>query len=79
MKDWTGYADVFTQDLILDTEPPGGYKVGCDQAIRTIRSSFLTASRSLALNLLGIPMGYAGDRWAHRTFKVRALCITHRQ
>jgi ketosteroid isomerase-like protein len=39
-KDWDGYADVFTEDLLLDTEPAGGYKVhGRDQAIRLVRGS----------------------------------------
>ena len=43
-KGWAGYADVFTEDLILDTSPAGGYKIeGRDKAIRTIRSSVETA------------------------------------
>jgi SnoaL-like domain len=43
-KDWAGYAEVFTEDLILDTGPAGGYKVeGRDAAIRMIRSSVETA------------------------------------
>ena len=44
-KDWVGYADVFTEDLVLDTGPAGGYKVeGRDKAIRMIRSSVETAT-----------------------------------
>jgi ketosteroid isomerase-like protein len=43
-KDWDGYADVFTEDLVLDTSPAGGYKVeGRDEAIRMIRQSVETA------------------------------------
>ena len=44
-KDWAGYADVFTEDLVLDTTPSGGYKVeGRDAAIAMIRRSVETAS-----------------------------------
>lgn len=43
-KDWDGYADVFTEDFVLDTSPGGGYKVeGRDQAISMIRQSIETA------------------------------------
>ena len=43
-KDWAGYADCFTVDLVLDTGPAGGYKVeGRDEAIRLIRGSVETA------------------------------------
>ena len=43
-KDWAGYADVFTEDLVLDTTPAGGYKVeGRDAAIRMVRGSIETA------------------------------------
>ena len=43
-KDWDGYADVFTEDLVLDTSPAGGFKIeGRDQAIRMIRGSIETA------------------------------------
>ena len=43
-KDWEGYADVFTEDLVLDTGPAGGYKVeGRDKAIQMIRKSVETA------------------------------------
>jgi ketosteroid isomerase-like protein len=39
-KDWAGYADVFTEDLVLDTEPAGGYKIsGRDEALRMVRRS----------------------------------------
>lgn len=39
-KDWDGYADCFTEDLVLDTTPAGGYRVeGREAAIRTIRGS----------------------------------------
>ena len=39
-KDWDGYANVFTDDLILDTTPAGGTEIhGRDAAIRAIRNS----------------------------------------
>jgi hypothetical protein len=39
-KDWTGYADCFTDDLILDTTPAGGARVeGRDAAVSYVRSS----------------------------------------
>lgn len=39
-KDWDGYADVFTADFLLDTEPAGGYKVqGRDEVVRMVRAS----------------------------------------
>lgn len=39
-KDWAGYADCFTEDLVLDTTPAGGYRVeGREAAIKTIRGS----------------------------------------
>jgi hypothetical protein len=43
-KDWTGFAEVFTEDLELDTRPAGGSLTrGRDEAIRTVRSSIETA------------------------------------
>jgi hypothetical protein len=39
-KDWAGYADCFTEDLILDTSPSGGARVeGRDAAVAYVRSS----------------------------------------
>jgi hypothetical protein len=39
-KDWAGWADCFTEDLLLDTTPAGGYRVeGRDEAIRMVRNS----------------------------------------
>ena len=39
-KDWDGYAQIFTEDLVLDTTPAGGYKIhGRDAAIRAVRGS----------------------------------------
>jgi hypothetical protein len=39
-KDWTGYAAVFAEDLILDTSPSGGARVeGRDAAVAYVRSS----------------------------------------
>jgi uncharacterized protein (TIGR02246 family) len=36
-KDWAGYADVFTEDLVLDTTPAGGSLVeGRDQAVAMV-------------------------------------------
>jgi uncharacterized protein (TIGR02246 family) len=46
-KDWDAYADIFTEDFLLDTEPAGGYKVqGRDEAIRMIRGSVERAKTS---------------------------------
>lgn len=43
-KDWAGWADVFTEDLVLDTTPAGGYRVeGRDKVIAMVRSSIETA------------------------------------
>jgi uncharacterized protein (TIGR02246 family) len=44
-KDWAGYADVFTEDLVLDTSPAGGPPPihGREAAIRMVRSSVETA------------------------------------
>lgn len=43
-KDWEGYADVFTEDLVLDTTPAGGYRIeGREAAIRGVRGSVETA------------------------------------
>jgi len=39
-QDWAGYADVFTEDLVLDTTPAGGYVVeGRDKAVALVMSS----------------------------------------
>lgn len=39
-KDWQGFADVFTEDLVLDTTPSGGYEVhGRDEAVGMVRES----------------------------------------
>jgi ketosteroid isomerase-like protein len=43
-KNWAGYADCFTEDLLLDTTPSGGYVVqGRDEAMKLVRSSIETA------------------------------------
>jgi uncharacterized protein (TIGR02246 family) len=44
-KDWAGYAEVFTEDLVLDTSAAGGPPAiaGRDAAIRMIRASVETA------------------------------------
>ena len=43
-KDWAGYADCFTQDLVLDTTDAGGYVVkGRDAAVALVRKSVETA------------------------------------
>ena len=44
-KDWAGYADVFTEDFILDTSAAGGPPPihGREAAIRMIRASVETA------------------------------------
>ncbi len=39
-KDWAGWADCFTEDLVLDSTPAGGYRVdGRDEAISRVRGS----------------------------------------
>ena len=39
-KDWAGYADVFTEDLVLDTTGSGGQRVeGRDAAVAMVRGS----------------------------------------
>lgn len=39
-KDWDACVDVFTEDLVLDTTPAGGYLThGRDEALRMIRAS----------------------------------------
>ena len=46
-KDWAGYADVFTEDLELDTRPAGGTLTrGRDESIRMVRSAVETAVTS---------------------------------
>jgi ketosteroid isomerase-like protein len=43
-KDWAGWADVFTEDLVLDSTPAGGYRVeGRAAAIARVRESIDTA------------------------------------
>src|ERR1700754_2860917 len=42
-KDWAGYADVFTEDLELDT-PPGTVTHGRDKAIAMIRGAVENAT-----------------------------------
>ncbi len=43
-KDWDGWADVFTEDLVLDSTPAGGYKLeGRANAIKGVRGSIETA------------------------------------
>jgi SnoaL-like domain len=43
-KDWAGWADVFTEDLVLDTSPAGGKRYeGRDAAIGYVRSSIENA------------------------------------
>jgi hypothetical protein len=39
-KDWTGFANVFVEDLVLDTTDSGGSEVrGRDKAVEMVRSS----------------------------------------
>lgn len=46
-KDWEGWADVFTQDLVLDSTPAGGYRIeGREKAIATVRGSIEDARTS---------------------------------
>jgi ketosteroid isomerase-like protein len=43
-KDWEGYGDVFTDDVILDTRPAGGSIThGRDALLKIVRSSVETA------------------------------------
>jgi hypothetical protein len=46
-KDWAGYADVFTEDLELDTRPAGGtITYDRDEALRVVRGAVETAITS---------------------------------
>jgi uncharacterized protein (TIGR02246 family) len=39
-KDWAGYADLFTEDLVLDTTASGGKRIeGRDAVVAMVRSS----------------------------------------
>lgn len=39
-KDWQGWADCFTEDLVLDTQPAGGYRIeGREAAIKAVLGS----------------------------------------
>lgn len=43
-KDWAGYADCFTEDLVLDTSPAGGTRIeGRDAAVALVRKSIENA------------------------------------
>lgn len=44
-KDWAGWADCFTEDLVLDTSPAGGSRIeGRDAAIFAVRSAIENAT-----------------------------------
>jgi hypothetical protein len=44
-KDWAGYADVFAEDLELDTRPAGGTLThGRDESLRVVRAAVETAA-----------------------------------
>ncbi|MFT5481379.1 MAG: hypothetical protein ACI9GW_000020 [Halieaceae bacterium] len=44
-KDWEGYTDVFTEHLVLDTTPAGGYEVhGRVDAVRLVQESLDNAN-----------------------------------
>ena len=44
-QDWDGWADIFTEDLLLDTEPAGGTRIeGRDAAIEMVRTSLQGAA-----------------------------------
>ena len=46
-KNWAGYADCFTENLVLDSSPSGGYAVhGRDAAMQMVRGSIETAKTS---------------------------------
>jgi hypothetical protein len=46
-KDWTGYGEVFTDDVELDTRPAGGSLThGRDELLRIVRSAVETATTS---------------------------------
>lgn len=43
-KDWEGYGDVFTEDVVLDTRPAGGIIThGREEALRVVRAAVETA------------------------------------
>ena len=44
-KDWTGYGDTFTEDVLLDTRPSGGGEMqGRDAVVKSVRGSIETAT-----------------------------------
>jgi hypothetical protein len=45
-KDWAGYADCFTEDLVLETPPKGNVTHGRDQAVKAVRSAVEAAKTS---------------------------------
>jgi ketosteroid isomerase-like protein len=45
-KDWTGYADCFTEDFVLDTPPAGNVTHGRDAAVKTVRRAVENAKTS---------------------------------
>ena len=61
-KDWAGWADCFTEDLVLDTTPAGGYRVeGRDEAIRTVRNSIEAAKTAHQVHNPEIAFEASGD------------------
>ncbi len=42
-KDWAGYADCFTEDIVLDTPPEGNVSRGRDAVLATVRGHVETS------------------------------------
>jgi ketosteroid isomerase-like protein len=59
-KDWDGYADVFTEDIMLDTRPAGGNVMhGREQLLASVRRSVETAKTSHQIH--GPEIAFADD------------------
>jgi hypothetical protein len=59
-KDWAGYADVFTEDLELDTRPAGGTITHSrDEALKIVRRSIETAATAHQVH--GLELTLNGD------------------
>jgi ketosteroid isomerase-like protein len=42
-KDWAGYADCFTEDLVMDNPPEGNITRGRDAAVKMVRAAVETS------------------------------------
>jgi hypothetical protein len=82
-KNWAGYADVFTEDAVLDTRPSGGTETqGRESLLRTVRGSIEKATTAHQVHSPEISMIDAGtadviwamqDRVVWEDAKARAM------